>query len=69
LTEIPSDHGFKSTWNVSRFRFGYLTLGTLLVIVFVGMIGYLAAASVRRQTVTTDLGGAAAEGVATQPAG
>jgi 1,4-dihydroxy-2-naphthoate octaprenyltransferase len=67
--EIPSDYGFKSTWHGSRFRFGYLTLGTLLVIVFVGMIGYLAAASVRRQTVTTDLGGAAAEGVATQPAG
>jgi hypothetical protein len=46
-----------------------LTLGTLLVIVFVGTLGYLAAGSVRRQAVTTDLGGAAAEGIATQPAG
>jgi glutamate:GABA antiporter len=62
-------YNFKSTWGVSRFTFEYLTLGTLLVIVFVGMIGYLAAASLRRQTVTTDLGGAAVEGVATQPAG
>jgi hypothetical protein len=62
-------YDFKGTWSVSRFTFEYLTLGTLLAIVFVGTIGYFAAGSVRSQTVTTDLGGAAAEGVATQPAG
>ncbi len=60
---------FQGAWGVSRFTFEYLTLGTLLVIAFVGMLGYLAAASVRSQTVTTDLGGAAAEAIATQPAG
>jgi glutamate:GABA antiporter len=62
-------YNFKDTWNVSRFTFEYLTLGTLLLIVFVGIVGYLAAAPVRRQSVTTDLGGAVAEEIATQPAG
>jgi amino acid transporter len=62
-------YDFEGAWGVSRFTFEYLTLGTLLVIVFVGTIGYLAAGSLRRQTVTTELGGAAAEGIATQPAG
>ena len=62
-------YDFKSTWGVSRFTFEYLTLGTLLVIVFVGIIGYFAAASVRRQSVVTDLDGTVVEEIATQPAG
>ena len=62
-------YDFKSTWSVSRFTFEYLTLGTLLVIVFVGIIGYLAAASVRRQSVVTDIDGTVVDGIATQPAG
>jgi glutamate:GABA antiporter len=62
-------YGFKGAWNVSRYTFEYLTLGTLLVIVFVGIVGYLAAASVRKQTATTELGAAVAEGIATQPSG
>jgi amino acid transporter len=62
-------YGFKGTWNVSRGTFEYLTIGTLLVIVAVGVIGYIAAAPVRRQTVTTELGGAVPDALATQPAG
>ena len=33
-------YGFKDTWGVDRGTFEYLTLGTLLVIVAVGVIGY-----------------------------
>ena len=60
-------YGFKGTWGVDRVTFEYLTLGTLLVIVAVGAIGYAAAGRVRNQTVTTELGGDAA--LATQPVG
>jgi glutamate:GABA antiporter len=58
-------YNFKSVWNVDRLTFEYLTLGTLLVIVGIGMIGYWFGSAVRRQTVTVDLG----EAIATQPAG
>jgi len=54
-------YGFKDTWGVDRTTFEYLTLGTLLIIVAVGAIGYWAAGSVRRQTVTADIAGLAAE--------
>jgi glutamate:GABA antiporter len=60
-------YGFKGTWGVDRTTFEYLTLGTLLVIVLVGAIGYAAAGRVRKQTVTTELGADAA--LVTQPAG
>ncbi len=49
-------YGFKDTWGVDRVTFEYLTLGTLLVIVAIGMVGYVAAAGVRRETVTADIG-------------
>jgi amino acid transporter len=62
-------YGFKASWSVSRGTFEYLTIGTLLIIVAVGVIGYIAAAPVRRQTVTTELGADVADVIATQPAG
>jgi len=58
-------YGFKGAWGVDRLTFEYLTLGTLLVIVGIGVIGYWFGAGVRRQTATV----AIEEAVATQPAG
>ena len=58
-------YGFKGTWGVDRGTFEYLTLGTLLVIVAVGAIGYAAAGRVRNETVTSRR----SEPLATQPAG
>jgi amino acid transporter len=62
-------YGFKDTWSVSRFTFEYLTLGTLLVIVVVGVIGYVFAAPVRSQSVTTELDTGVVDVLATQAAG
>jgi len=62
-------YGFTGTWSVSRLTFEYLTLGTLLVIVAVGAIGYAAGARVRNQTATAEIGGGVAEPLATQAAG
>ena len=44
-------YGFKDTWSVSQGTFEVLTLGTLAVIVVVGIVGYMAGAGVRAQTV------------------
>jgi amino acid transporter len=60
---------FKASWNVTRGTFEYLTIGTLVVIVAVGVIGYVVAAPVRRQSVTTELGGEVADGLVPEPAG
>jgi glutamate:GABA antiporter len=49
-------YGFKGTWGVSRMTFEVLTLGTLLVILLVGIAGYAAAAKVRSQTATVEIG-------------
>jgi glutamate:GABA antiporter len=58
-------YGFKGYWNVDRLTFEYLTIGTLAVIVLVGILGYWAAAGVRRQTVPVEIGsGLAPEGAA-----
>ena len=62
-------YGFKDAWGVDRVTFEYLTLGTLLVIVAIGVIGYWLGADVRAQTATTELGVDAADALATQPAG
>jgi len=55
-------YGFKGTWGVGRGEFELLTLGTLVVIVLFGLIGYWWGAAVRRQTVSVPLeaGGAIA---------
>jgi len=58
-------YGFRDSWGVSQATFEALTLGTLLVIVAIGAVGYWFGASVRRQTATVDL----ADAIATQPAG
>ena len=48
---IGVDYGsFKESWGVSRLKFEAYTLGTLGVIVLIGVIGYIAAASTRRET-------------------
>jgi hypothetical protein len=62
-------YDFKGTWGVSRVTFEVLTLGTLLVIVAVGIIGYVLGADVRRQSATTEIGADVTDAVATQPAG
>jgi len=62
-------YGFKSTWGVDRLMFEYLTLGTLLVIVGIGTVGYWLGAGVRSQVATAELDVDAADALATQPAG
>jgi amino acid transporter len=62
-------YGFKDTWGVDRATFEYLTLGTLLVIVAIGVIGYWLGAGVRAQSATAELGVDPADALATQPAG
>ena len=55
-------YGFKDSWGVSQSTFEILTLGTLLVIVFVGLAGYALAAGLRRETVELPLEAAPAGG-------
>src|SRR3954468_19061644 len=57
------DYGsFEEAWGVSRAKFEALTLGTLAVIVLVGIIGYIMGAPTRREiaTVPVDEHGSAA---------
>jgi amino acid transporter len=53
-------YAFKVTWGVSRATFELLTLGTLLVIILVGAVGYVAGARVRSHTATVEIGEAVA---------
>jgi amino acid transporter len=48
-------YGFKDTWGVTQTTFEWLTLGTLVVIVLVGLAGYALAGRVRSETVTVEL--------------
>ena len=48
-------YGFKDSWSVSQGTFEVLTLGTLAVILVFGVIGYVAGAGVRRDTVEIPL--------------
>jgi amino acid transporter len=48
-------YGFKDSWSVSQATFEVLTLGTLAVILVFGVIGYVAGAGVRRDTVEIPL--------------
>jgi amino acid transporter len=57
-------YGFKGTWGVGQGEFELLTLGTLAVIVVVGLIGYSAGAAVRRDVATIPID----EGAAPAPA-
>ena len=53
-------YGFKDTWGVTRATFELLTLGTLLVIILVGAVGYLAGSRVRSHSATVEIGEAVA---------
>ena len=44
-------YNFRDTWSVSRWTFEAFTLGTLGVILVVGIIGYIAGAGVRSDAV------------------
>ncbi|HUJ54918.1 MAG TPA: APC family permease [Gaiellaceae bacterium] len=48
-------YDFKASWGVGQGEFELLTLGTLAVIVAVGIAGYIAAAPVRAQTAVLEL--------------
>jgi len=48
-------YGFKGTWGVPRWEFEALTLGTLAVIVLIGVVGYLTAADVRGDVAAVPL--------------
>jgi amino acid transporter len=48
-------YAFKGTWGVSQGTFEALTLGTLAVIVAVGLVGYGLGSGVRRQAATVRL--------------
>ena len=52
---VGAGYNFHSVWNVSRLRFEAFTLGTLCVIALIGIVGYLAGANVRAQTVAFPL--------------
>jgi amino acid transporter len=53
-------YGFKDTWGVTRATFELLTLGTLLVIILIGAVGYLAGSRVRSHSATVEIGEAVA---------
>ena len=57
---------FSDTWGVSQGTYEALTLGTLAVIVVVGMLGYMRGAATRRQIAVVPLEEPAP--AATQPA-
>jgi amino acid transporter len=50
------DYGsFKAAWGVSRLKFEAYTLGTLGVIVLIGILGYIGGAPTRREAATTPI--------------
>ena len=55
------DYSFGDEWGVSRGKYEFLALGTILIVVAVGLIGYVAGSAVRRQDVTVPIEGTAAE--------
>jgi amino acid transporter len=48
-------YGFKGSWGVSRGEFELLTLGTLGIIVIIGVAGYIAGTRVRQDVVEVPL--------------
>jgi glutamate:GABA antiporter len=55
---------FKDTWSVNQSTFEFLTIGTLAVIVAIGVAGYVFAADVRNETATIELPEEVAPGLA-----
>jgi amino acid transporter len=54
---VGVDYGsFKVAWGVSRLKFEAYTLGTLAIIVLIGVAGYIGGASTRRATATVPIG-------------
>jgi amino acid transporter len=54
---VGVDYGsFKGAWGVSRLKFEVYTLGTLAIIVLIGILGYLGGASTRRSAATVPIG-------------
>ncbi len=54
---VGVDYGsFKDAWGVSRLKFEVYTLGTLGVIVLIGIAGYIGGAPTRRATAATPIG-------------
>lgn len=49
------DYDFHGTWGVSRLKFSELTIGTLLIMFAVAVIGYLAGRRVRERAVTVPI--------------
>jgi hypothetical protein len=47
-------YGFKGSWGVSEWEFELLTLGTLAIIVVVGLVGYAVAAPVRHDIAISE---------------
>jgi amino acid transporter len=62
-------YGFKDSWGVGRGEFEALTLGTLGVILVVGLLGYMAGAGVRREEVSVVIGTPDSTAPAPAPAG
>ena len=48
-------YGFKGSWGVGQGEFEGLTLGALGVILIIALVGYVAGAGVRAQTVETPI--------------
>jgi glutamate:GABA antiporter len=62
-------YGFKGEWGVSRGTFEALTLGTLAVLLILGIVGYWAGRHVRAQTADIPFDPGSPEGeAATLPA-
>jgi hypothetical protein len=57
-------YSMQDSYGVTRLRFEVFTLGTLAVIVLIGIAGYIAGAGVRAQTVEIPAHGLGADGLA-----
>jgi amino acid transporter len=56
-------YDFGDEWGVSRAKYELLAIGTIVLVVAVGLLGYLAGARTRRQEVTVPLAGPAVEAI------
>jgi hypothetical protein len=43
------DYAFEDTWGVSQLNFELFTVGTLLVVIALGIVGYVRGAGLRRE--------------------
>jgi amino acid transporter len=59
---VGVDYGsFSEAWGVSRLKFEAYTLGTLAIVVLVGVLGYIAGSSTRREVATVAIAEATVE--------